>query len=59
MYELIIKAIDMNPEDKKCYVTRSKCWLQLGNAENALIDTEEALKQDKEYIPVSWSSFVF
>ena len=43
----------MNPEEKKCYVTRSKCWLQLGNAENALTDAEEALRQDKEYIPVS------
>lgn len=46
----------MNPEEKKCYVTRSKCWLQLGNAENALTDAEEALRQDKEYIPVSLKS---
>nr|XP_022322330.1 tetratricopeptide repeat protein 25-like isoform X9 [Crassostrea virginica] len=45
------RAIEMNPEEKKCYVTRSKCWLQLGNAENALTDAEEALRQDKEYIP--------
>ncbi|XP_061189173.1 outer dynein arm-docking complex subunit 4-like isoform X5 [Saccostrea echinata] len=45
------RAIEMNPEDKKCFVTRSKCWLQLGNAENALMDAEEALRQDKEYIP--------
>ncbi|XP_062614019.1 outer dynein arm-docking complex subunit 4-like isoform X5 [Saccostrea cucullata] len=45
------RAIEMNPEDKKCFVTRSKCWLQLGNAENALMDAEEALRQDKEFIP--------
>lgn len=43
----------MSPEEKKCFVTRSKCWLQLGNAENALTDAEEALRLDKEYIPVS------
>jgi hypothetical protein len=30
-------------EDKNCLVTRSKCWLQLGNAENALADSETAL----------------
>eukprot|EP00105_Crassostrea_gigas_P014181 XP_011430756.1 PREDICTED: tetratricopeptide repeat protein 25 isoform X8 [Crassostrea gigas] len=45
------RAIEMSPEEKKCFVTRSKCWLQLGNAENALTDAEEALRLDKEYIP--------
>lgn len=49
----------MSPEEKKCFVTRSKCWLQLGNAENALTDAEEALRLDKEYIPVSCTGFFF
>lgn len=48
----------MSPEEKKCFVTRSKCWLQLGNAENALTDAEEALRLDKEYIPVSCKFFL-
>lgn len=48
----------MSPEEKKCFVTRSKCWLQLGNAENALTDAEEALRLDKEYIPVSCTLFL-
>ncbi|CAG2212974.1 TTC25 [Mytilus edulis] len=38
--------------DKNCLVTRSKCWLQLGNAENALTDAEEALREDKDFIRV-------
>ena len=42
----------MNPEDKNCLVTRSKCWLQQGNAENALADAEQALDQDREFIKV-------
>lgn len=49
----------MSPEEKKCFVTRSKCWLQLGNAENALTDAEEALRLDKEYIPVSGMLFIY
>jgi hypothetical protein len=40
-------------EDKNCLVTRSKCWLQLGNAENALADSETALLQDKDFIRVN------
>ncbi|KAL5006143.1 hypothetical protein ScPMuIL_017301 [Solemya velum] len=48
--ESFTKALDMRPEDKGCLVTRSKCWLQLGNADNSLIDAEAALDQDKEFI---------
>lgn len=48
--ESFSKALEMNAEDKGCLVTRSKCWLQLGNAENALTDAEAALLQDKEFI---------
>lgn len=42
----------MSTGDKNCLVTRSKCWLQLGNAENALTDAEEALREDKDFIRV-------
>ena len=50
---LNIQALEMNMEDKNCLVTRSKCWLQLGNAENALADSETALLQDKDFIRVN------
>ncbi|KAK3082593.1 hypothetical protein FSP39_000037 [Pinctada imbricata] len=48
--ESFTRALDMNPGDRNCLVTRSKCWLQLGNAENSLTDAEEALVEDKNFI---------
>ncbi|CAG2250489.1 TTC25 [Mytilus edulis] len=48
--ESFTKALEMSTGDKNCLVTRSKCWLQLGNAENALTDAEEALREDKDFI---------
>ncbi|XP_052079857.1 outer dynein arm-docking complex subunit 4-like isoform X9 [Mytilus californianus] len=48
--ESFTKALEMSTGDKNCLVTRSKCWLQLGNAENALTDSEEALREDKDFI---------
>ncbi|KAL3855274.1 hypothetical protein ACJMK2_014490 [Sinanodonta woodiana] len=48
--ESFTRALEMKADDKNCLVTRSKCWLQLGNAENALTDAQVALDQDKEFI---------
>ncbi|KAJ8320840.1 hypothetical protein KUTeg_002427 [Tegillarca granosa] len=44
------KAIEMNSEDIGCLISRAKCWLQLGNAGNALIDAETALSKDKSVV---------
>lgn len=41
--ESFTQALEMKPDDEHCLVTRSKCHLQLGNAEAALTDAEAAL----------------
>lgn len=38
----------MHPGDKTCLVTRSKCYLMLGNSQAALTDAEAALDQDED-----------
>ena len=38
----------MKPNDKTCLVTRSKCYLMLGNSNKALADAESALEVDEE-----------
>ncbi|XP_033729042.1 tetratricopeptide repeat protein 25-like isoform X3 [Pecten maximus] len=48
--ESFTRASDMNPEDNVVLVTRAKCHLQLGMADNALVDAEQALSNDKDYI---------
>ncbi|KAJ3026516.1 UNVERIFIED_CONTAM: Tetratricopeptide repeat protein 25 [Siphonaria sp. JEL0065] len=40
------KALGMKLGDKNCLVARSKCYLQLGDSENALEDANMALKED-------------
>ncbi|KAM3863785.1 outer dynein arm-docking complex subunit 4 [Diretmus argenteus] len=42
-------ALTLQPDDKNCLVARSKCYLKLGETENALRDAEASLKQDKEF----------
>ncbi|XP_072032097.1 outer dynein arm-docking complex subunit 4-like isoform X3 [Amphiura filiformis] len=42
-------ALEIEPADKNCLVARSKCHLQLGNADEALRDAEASLEEDKEY----------
>lgn len=42
-------ALEIEPSDKNCLVARSKCHLQLGNADEALRDAEASLEDDKEY----------
>lgn len=46
--ESFTKALEMKQGDKTCLVTRSKCYLMLGNSEAALNDSEAALAQDEE-----------
>ena len=42
----------MKSDDENCLVTRSKCHLQLGNAEAALTDAEAALALKPQLIMV-------
>ncbi|XP_040047921.2 outer dynein arm-docking complex subunit 4 [Gasterosteus aculeatus] len=40
-------ALAIKPEDKTCYVGRSRCYLMIGQPQNALKDAEASLKEDK------------
>ncbi|KAL2101685.1 hypothetical protein ACEWY4_003446 [Coilia grayii] len=51
-----LKAIDsyttaliLKPDDKNCLVARSRCYVKIGDPENALRDAEASLKEDKEF----------
>ncbi|XP_064643391.1 outer dynein arm-docking complex subunit 4-like isoform X2 [Lineus longissimus] len=39
-------ALEIQPEDCNCLVSRSKCYLQLGDTTNALNDAESSLKDN-------------
>ncbi|NWI68446.1 TTC25 protein, partial [Todus mexicanus] len=42
-------ALKLRAGDKDCLVARSKCYLKLGDAANALKDAEESLKNDQTF----------
>ncbi|XP_066485346.1 outer dynein arm-docking complex subunit 4 [Tiliqua scincoides] len=42
-------ALQFQPGDRNCLVARSKCYLRLGDTENALKDAEASLTTDKEF----------
>ncbi|KAL7378138.1 hypothetical protein ABVT39_009166 [Epinephelus coioides] len=42
-------ALTLKPDDKNCFVGRSKCYLKMGQSENALKDAEASLKEDKSF----------
>ena len=44
------QALDFQPDDRACLVSRSHCYLQLGNTTAALKDVEESLIEDKNYL---------
>ncbi|XP_029293478.1 outer dynein arm-docking complex subunit 4 isoform X2 [Cottoperca gobio] len=44
-----IKALTLKPDDKTCFVGRSKCYLKMGQSENALKDAEASLEEDKSF----------
>uniref|UniRef100_A0A3P9P1H1 Outer dynein arm-docking complex subunit 4 n=1 Tax=Poecilia reticulata TaxID=8081 RepID=A0A3P9P1H1_POERE len=39
-------AVELTPKEKRCYVSRSKCYIQLGQFRNALMDAEASLAED-------------
>uniref|UniRef100_A0A803TDE4 Outer dynein arm-docking complex subunit 4 n=1 Tax=Anolis carolinensis TaxID=28377 RepID=A0A803TDE4_ANOCA len=45
-------ALQLQPGDRNCLVARSKCYLRLGDTENALRDAEDSLTADKEFTKV-------
>ncbi|XP_054849425.1 outer dynein arm-docking complex subunit 4-like isoform X2 [Eublepharis macularius] len=42
-------ALQLQAGDRNCLVARSKCYLRLGDTENALKDAEASLLNDKEF----------
>ncbi|KAM4530092.1 outer dynein arm-docking complex subunit 4 [Odontesthes bonariensis] len=42
-------ALSLHPNDKKCFVRRSKCYMKIGQFESALEDAEASLKGDKSF----------
>ncbi|KAL8175956.1 UNVERIFIED_CONTAM: Tetratricopeptide repeat protein 25 [Gekko kuhli] len=42
-------ALQLQVGDRNCLVARSKCYLRLGDTENALKDAEASLQNDKEF----------
>nr|XP_028558649.1 tetratricopeptide repeat protein 25-like [Podarcis muralis] len=42
-------ALQLQPGDRNCLVARSKCYLRLGDTENALKDAEASLAADKGF----------
>ncbi|NWR88512.1 TTC25 protein, partial [Furnarius figulus] len=42
-------ALKLKEGDKKCLVTRSKCFLKLGDTEKSLKDAEASLQRDKTF----------
>lgn len=45
-----LQALELNPAEKSALVARSKCYILLGQPENALGDAETALNIDKSYL---------
>ncbi|XP_074553010.1 outer dynein arm-docking complex subunit 4 [Halichoeres trimaculatus] len=43
------EALSMKPDDKTCFVGRSKCYLKMGQFENALADAEASLQDDNTF----------
>jgi len=47
-----VEALILRPEDKACLVARSRCYLKMGDTDNALRDAQTSLKEDKEFFKV-------
>lgn len=52
----VCQALLLQPGDRNCLVARSRCYVKMGDAENALNDAEASLKDDKSFFKVRFSS---
>ena len=46
------QALNMRPMEKHVLVSRSKCYLQLGDSQKSLEDAQMSLKEDPEFFKV-------
>jgi tetratricopeptide (TPR) repeat protein len=44
------RALELRPTDKNCLIARAQCYQQLGEADKALADANETLKQDAKFV---------
>ena len=52
LFILSFEALEMRPTDRKCLIARAQCYQYLGEADKALADANETLKDDNKYIKV-------
>jgi len=50
---LFVEALEMRPTDRKCLIARAECYHRIGEADKALADANETLKDDNRYVKVS------
>lgn len=47
------QAMELRNDDKNCLVARSRCYLQMGDTENALRDAEASMADEPNFFKVS------
>jgi len=52
LFVVSFEAIDIRPSDRKCLIARAQCYQHLGEADKALADANETLREDNKYIKV-------
>jgi len=50
---LFVEALEMRPTDRKCLIARAECYHRIGEADKALADANETMKDDNRYVKVS------
>lgn len=48
----VCQALQLQPGDRNCLVARSRCYVKMGEAINALKDAEASLKNKKKFFKV-------
>lgn len=46
------QALELRNEDRNCLVARSRCYLQMGDTENALRDAESSMEDEPSFFKV-------
>ena len=47
------QALELEPKNVTALVARSKCYLQIGDAQSALMDAEASLAENKDFHKVN------
>jgi len=52
LFILSFEALDMQPTNRKCLIARAQCYQHIGEADKALADANETLREDSRFIKV-------